>query len=392
MTEVFIWLLILPPSAALAYFALEAALGLTPVAAGFRRNACLRFVIIVPAHNEGRIIGNTIRRLINTVDASGTVLVVADNCTDATAAVASEAGANVIERHDGSRRGKGFALAFAREHLMSAPPDVVVILDADCRTRRGGLGALAAMAVAHDAPVQCVNLLSAPAGSPPLVLLSNFAMRVKNLIRARGLFRLGRGVPLYGTGMAFPWHIFEKLDLATSEAVEDIRLSLQLAASGVRIEFSEDTEVVSPAAELKDSLGQRGRWEHGFLRLAVTYALPLLSKGVAMRSRHLIALGMHMLVPPLALLFLVGVLGAAVACMLGLLTDSWAPLAVIVSSLAAALAGIIAAWVAEGRHELTLRALALAPLYILWKVPLYLRFFTARQRGWNRTPRVSDED
>jgi glycosyltransferase involved in cell wall biosynthesis len=392
MIDALIWLLILPPSAALVYFALEAALGLIPVATPRGETSPPRFVIIIPAHNEGSIIGDTIGCLVAPINTFGSVLVVADNCTDATASVASEAGAKVIERHDRSRRGKGFALEFARDHLMSAPPDAVVVLDADCHARRGGLDALAAIALACDAPVQCVNLLSAPAGSPPLVLLSNFAMRVKNLIRARGLFRLGGGVPLYGTGMAFPWHIFERLDLATSEAVEDIRLSLQLAASGVRIEFSEDTEVVSPAALVKDSLGQRGRWEHGFLRMAVTYALPLLGKGLAKRSSHLIALGMHMLVPPLALLFLIGAFGAAVACVLGLLTHSWAPFAVIMMSLVAALATIMAAWVAEGRYELTVKALALAPLYILWKVPLYLRFFTARQRGWNRTPRVSDED
>lgn len=389
MINVLVWLGILPASAALTYFAVEVSLGLIALPERSDKLPKPRFVIVIPAHNEDASISYTVRRLNGDASTLSRVLVVADNCTDATAAAASKAGATVIERRDESRRGKSFALEFARAHLASNPPDVVVILDADCHVRRGSLDALAAIAMARQAPAQCLNLLSAPAGSPPLVLLSNFAMRVKNLVRARGLFRLGGGVPLFGTGMAFPWPVFQTMHLATSEAVEDIRLSLQLAASGVRVEFCQDTEVVSPAAQLKDTLGQRARWEHGFLVIAARYSLPLLVTGIAKRSRHLTALALHMLIPPLALLLILSVFLVAATWMFAL-TESTAPFAVITLSLFIAIGSLFAAWMVEGRHELTFKTLAFAPLYILWKVPLYIKFFTSRQRKWNRTPRISD--
>ena len=70
------------------------------------------------------------------------LLVVADNCTDHTAAVARAAGAEVLERRDAERRGKGYALAAGVDTLRAGPPDVVVIVDADCRPAAGAIDRL----------------------------------------------------------------------------------------------------------------------------------------------------------------------------------------------------------------------------------------------------------
>ena len=88
-----------------------------------------RTTVIIPAHNEEGGIAATVAA----IKPSGVdILVVADNCTDATAKRAREAGATAVERHDATARGKGYALAFGREALRRDPPDVVIILDADC--------------------------------------------------------------------------------------------------------------------------------------------------------------------------------------------------------------------------------------------------------------------
>ena len=60
------------------------------------------------------------------------LLLVADNCSDDTAILARAAGADVIERDEPARRGKIFALGFAREALAADPPEIVLIVDADC--------------------------------------------------------------------------------------------------------------------------------------------------------------------------------------------------------------------------------------------------------------------
>jgi len=71
------------------------------------------FDLIVPAHNEAAGIQRTVANLRQLDWPAGRfrVVVIADNCTDETARMAREAGALVLERHDLSNRGKGYALA-----------------------------------------------------------------------------------------------------------------------------------------------------------------------------------------------------------------------------------------------------------------------------------------
>ena len=79
----------------------------------------LRFAIVVPAHNEEAGIAATVSNLkaVDYPKDRFSIIVVADNCSDETAARAEAAGAQVIVRHDQERRGKGYALAFAFERL-----------------------------------------------------------------------------------------------------------------------------------------------------------------------------------------------------------------------------------------------------------------------------------
>lgn len=64
------------------------------------------------------------------------IFVVADNCTDQTAALARSLGCIVYERNDPEKVGKGFALHYLFEHLHADPLyaercDAYVVLDAD---------------------------------------------------------------------------------------------------------------------------------------------------------------------------------------------------------------------------------------------------------------------
>src|SRR5205814_2969445 len=119
------------------------------------------------------------------------------------------AGAEVLVRNEPDHRGKGFALAAAREHLRRAPPDVVVVLDADCKMDGASLSALVGGAARTGRPCQAINLLAPDLSAGPMVQLSSFAFMVKNLIRQRALQRLADRTHLTGTGMALPWPIFE---------------------------------------------------------------------------------------------------------------------------------------------------------------------------------------
>ncbi len=391
------WILALIPTVALVYFTIEILAGLKPLSRALPDMATPRTTVLIPAHNEALTIGGTVQALLDALDdeTAISVLVVADNCSDDTAQIARGHGVTVIERQDLTQRGKGFALAFGRDHLAKLPsdeqPQAVIVLDADCRTDRASLQVLAGQAHVLQVPVQASNLLRSHKQAPPMVQISNFAMLVKNLVRARGMNRIGGGITLFGTGMAFPWPIFAKAALANADLVEDMRLALDLARDGVKVQLIEDARIVSEPAAAKDMTAQRSRWEHGFIQTAMSQAMPLLGSGLFRFSRHLMAIGMHLLVPPFALLFLLSGVLLVVVGVLGWLSATLWPAWVLLGALMAALGAVVLAWLREGRKVLDFQAILRAPAYILWKIPLYLGFFKNRQTGWNRTRREGED-
>src|SRR5438874_4517980 len=196
-----------------------------------------RVAVLIPAHDEAAVIGATLRTLVPTMPGAGRVLVVADNCSDTTATIARQCGAEVIERHDATRRGKGFALDFGIRHLANDPPDCVVFLDADCRVGSDAVRLLSAGAIAMGRPVQGLNLCDPDPNGSPLQMISGLAFRFKNLIRTIGLSRLAGLNHLSGTGMALTWQLTARLELANGNVVEDMQLGIDLASAGTPASF-----------------------------------------------------------------------------------------------------------------------------------------------------------
>src|SRR5262245_33289613 len=106
---------------------------------GFRR----RVVVLVPAHNESTELLPTLADIKRQVLRGERVLVVADNCTDDTAAVVLAADAQVVERHDRAKLGKGYALDVGLQCLSSDPPQILIVVDADCRLGENAIDQLA---------------------------------------------------------------------------------------------------------------------------------------------------------------------------------------------------------------------------------------------------------
>src|SRR5262245_33473073 len=92
-----------------------------------------RVAVLVPAHNESAGLLPTLTDVQSQLRSGDRLLVVADNCTDDTAAVAAAGNAEVTERHDPDLCGKGYALQWGIRHLGFDPPEIVIIVDADCR-------------------------------------------------------------------------------------------------------------------------------------------------------------------------------------------------------------------------------------------------------------------
>lgn len=384
-------LLALAPAAMLGVYTLEVLAGLRRAHAdGPGPAASLTVTVLVPAHDEAGGVGPAVAALVAQGGPATRVLVVADNCSDDTAARARAAGAEVVERHDPARRGKGYALAFGREAMAGAPPDCVIIVDADCTMAPGGLDLLAREAVRRGRAVQSCYLLRPDPVGAPTAQISNFAFLMKNRVRQRGMARLGGVAALTGTGMAIPWPLFAAAPLASANLVEDLALGVWLTRAGTPPAYCDAAETWSDPVGGRDLMAQRRRWERGFLQTARSQALPLLLAGVARGSRSRLWLGLHLLVPPLALLFAAS--GAMLVVLLGLaaLGAGLASALVLAALLAAAAMATVAAWSQEGRAQVSGRALLRAPAYVLMKLPLYRTMLGRGEATWVRTRRAGE--
>ena len=380
MIDLLAWALLFAPATVTLVLIVElAAAQLPPRDPPAVAGACI--AIVIPAHDEEAGIAATVADVSASAPGDARLIVVADNCRDATAQAARAAGAEVLERQDSSQRGKGFALAFARAWLAADPPDVVLILDADCSMAGDGIARLAAAAQASGRPVQSAYLMRPRPDLGAMVGLSGFAFLVRNLVRQRGLARLGAPALLTGSGMALRWDAFAAAPLATAALTEDLAIGIALARAGFPPAFLPDVTTWSDPARRAATRIQRTRWEQGFLRTAIAQAPSLLASG----WRSLAWLGLHLLVPPLALLVLID---GAMLALLGWLTGIFSsPFLLFVGLLVALMLLLGLTWLRFGREQISGARLLLIPFYIAWKLPIYIGALLQPERRWIRTDR-----
>jgi cellulose synthase/poly-beta-1,6-N-acetylglucosamine synthase-like glycosyltransferase len=347
-----------------------------------------RLAVIVPAHDESGVIRQTLHSVLAQLGPGDRLVVVADNCSDDTARIAAASGAEVAERHDEARRGKGYALDFGVRHLQDEPPEVVLVVDADCEVTAGAIDLIARLSASTDRPVQALYLMSTPRLAGTMAQIAEFAWVVKNLVRPLGFLRLGLPCQLMGTGMAFPWTAIRSAELASGHIVEDMKLGLELARAGKAPLFCPEALVRSCFPSSEDGRrSQRTRWEHGHLGMILGEGPRLLWEGLRGKGSGLLALALDMVVPPLALLALSIIVLVAFSAAHALLTFSLAPLvaAGVVALMFGAAIGL--SWLRFGLGILSFRRLLLGLVYAFRKVPLYVRFVVRRQVEWVRSKR-----
>lgn len=356
-----------------------------PVPQEWRR---LSVAVLVPAHDEEAGIAATVAGVATQLRVGDRLVVVADNCSDATAAVARAAGAEVTERCDPARRGKGYALDWGIRWLSAAPPEVVVIVDADCRLAPGAIDDLARTAVATRRPVQALDLMTAPEPSAVNLKVAEFAWRVKNRVRPLGLGALGLPCQLMGTGMAFTWPLLRSARLASGDIVEDLKLGLDLALEGYPPLFCPSAVVTSEFPTSIDAARrQRERWEHGHVATSLVMAPRLIAAAVRRRDVDLLALALDLAVPPLTLL---GLMIVAMLVLAGLLAAVGHPAALwpAVIDLAAFVLALVTAWTRFGRDVVPARTLVSVAGFLWAKLPIYARLaLLGPIAQWTRTDR-----
>jgi cellulose synthase/poly-beta-1,6-N-acetylglucosamine synthase-like glycosyltransferase len=351
-----------------------------------------RVAVLMPAHNEALVIPTSLRSIIPQLVASDRLVVVADNCSDTTAAVARSEGVEVVVRTDPVRRGKGYALDFGVRYLEQDPPEVVIIIDADCLVAAGSIDTLVRRCAASQRPVQALHLMHAAKGAGLRTRIAEFAFVVKAQVRPTGLHRMGLPCQLAGTGMAFPWACIRNASLATGHIVEDLKIGVELAQTGSPPLFCPEALLTSTFAATREaSQSQRTRWEHGHIDVILNDAPRLLATGIMKFDMKIIAMALDLGVPPLALLSLLnGVIWIAGALML-FAAHSPIPLFIASASLILIAVSVFISWRDYGRQVVSLSDLSFAVFYSVIKIPLYARFLVARQLNWVRSKRDGEK-
>jgi cellulose synthase/poly-beta-1,6-N-acetylglucosamine synthase-like glycosyltransferase len=347
-----------------------------------------RLAVLIPAHDEALSVRGTVRSVAAQLLSTDRLLVVADNCVDATAAAAAQAGAEVIERFDLTRQGKGYALDFGVQHLQDMAPEVVVMIDADCEVDPGAIDKVARRCIESGRPVQAAYLMYPPESASPNLRIAQFAWIVKNLIRPLGLHRLGLPCQLFGSGMALPWEALQRVRLDTGHLVEDLKLGIDLTRMGTPPLFCPEALVTSVFPTSSAGIrGQRTRWEHGHITVILSDVPSLLFLAIRRGDLRMLAFALDAGVPPLAMLTLmIGVIWMISAVIMAL-THVSLPLKLASATAALLALTVLLAWARYGRQVLSLAALAMSAIYAARKLPLYIRFLLARQSSWVRSKR-----
>ena len=349
-----------------------------------------RIAVLVPAHNESTAIAPTLEDIRAQLGPGDHLLVVADNCSDDTATVARISGAEVVERHDSQRIGKGYALDWGLRQLDLAPPDIVVMVDADCRLAEGAIDRLAAACTMTNRPVQALYLMTVPDESQVNKQIAAFAWRIKNWVRPLGLAGLGLPCQLMGTGMAFPWQVIRTADLASGWIVEDLKLGLDLTSAGHPPLFCPSALVMSRfAASTTGADTQRRRWEHGHIMTILKFTPHLLQVALTQGNLSLLALALDLAVPPLSLLTTLLLLMFAISGGAALRGFDSTGFRINVACLIGFAIAVVLAWIKYGRDVLPPRAILLVPSYILAKLNLYGQILCGKiPTTWVRTDRT----
>lgn len=274
-----------------------------------------RFAVLISARNEENVVGPLIDSIQSQTYPSSMVDIwlVADNCTDDTAGLARSKGCHVVERQDAERVGKGYALSYLLEGIISQgyakQYDAYFVFDADNRLDRHYIEE---MNKAFQSGFRILTSYRNSVNFSDNWVSSGSALwfirESRFLNSSRMVF--GSSCHVGGTGFMFSREVMErnngwKFHLLT----EDLEFTMDSVLHGDRIGYC-GTAILydEQPVTFKQSWRQRLRWSKGFLQVFRYYGPALISR--AFRERDFSAVDLTILICPLTVLAVIrGIFG-----------------------------------------------------------------------------------
>ena len=320
--------------------------------------APVRFLIVIPAHNEELLLGATLQAITAAKRPDDQILVVDDRSTRSHQRDRDRRRCHRPASRAGEPPGRAAARQAAIEHSRTLSWDAMVMVDADsivapgffdrCEEALGG-GAVALQARSEAARGK--RLVDQAA-------LASFAIQGVTLPRGREVLRLP--VRLRGTGMVLRRDLLERLDFR-AQASEDLQVSLDLVCEGVRTRHVDAARLRSAnAGSWKTASTQKQRYEAGRMAAAREFVPKLLRA----RSAAGLEAAWFLVSPPFGLA--AGLL--LIASVLTLVTQSWVLFWIGVTAIVLLAWAFAVAAVQARVGPRILLALLIAPGYVVWKL------------------------
>ena len=243
-----------------------------------------KFLAIIPAHNEEKVVGSLIKSLKNQTYPKELydICVIADNCTDKTKQVAEKLGAKVFERfeEDPAKKTKGEALSLFLNTLLldkDMDYDAFFVFDADNIADKGFIEAMNKHLCQGEEVVQGYRDIKNPTDS---WVASGYAIFYWTMNRFYHLARYNAGLsPLInGTGFMVKFDCIRPTGWDTDTLTEDIEFSLKRSIQGKKLGWATDAIVYDEQpVKFKPSWSQRSRWTIGHIQCLQEYTRPLAS-------------------------------------------------------------------------------------------------------------------
>jgi len=279
-----------------------------------------KFMAIIPAHNEEKVIGNLLESLNkqNYPKELLDVYVIADNCTDNTAKIAREAGATVYERFDSEKKTKGYAMQWflGQKIEENADYDAFFVFDADNIVTPNFTKSMNIKLCQGEDVVQGYRDIKNPSDT---WVTAGYALFYWTMHRLYHLARYNIGLSplLNGTGFMVRFSIVKEEGWNTKTLTEDIEYSLMNISKGRKLGWATDAVVYDEQPlGFKQSWTQRTRWSVGHLQCFKHY-LKDLSRGVKQHRTVMNFDGLLYLMGMPMLILTLGLLGVNLALYLG---------------------------------------------------------------------------
>lgn len=244
-----------------------------------------RYAFMISARNEENVIG----QLCESIKAQNysseliDIYIVADNCTDSTAIVAREHGANVYERFNKEQLGKGYALEFLFEKLKEKVGfdfyDGYFIVDADNILDKNYVYEMNNCMQDGNKLVMCYRNSKNYGDNWISAGYSLWFLRAsRHLNNPRQYFNTSAEIT--GTGFLVSSEIIKRDDgWKTHCLIEDIEFTVQNVLKDEKVAFCNDAIVYDEQpTNFMQSFNQRKRWARGYMYIMKNYAIKLFSR------------------------------------------------------------------------------------------------------------------